>query len=217
MLAHAPRSPCCWSAPAALVAVPAAAPASAPDSPSAAARAQARPVHAVIIFDKNPRNPSTAGSSGRPTAARSRSSAPSGGPGPGSAARTPRTRAPAAAAGCPTGGTTSSSTTTTGASSSRDAAFFLGNKTCHDGTPRTELFIHTETGDRNRQCRNARGDQRCRWEWPKVNDYRSGGCIKMSPKDLRQLTRQLPPLLQRRHPLPRPGPRQGHELAPKSR
>jgi hypothetical protein len=67
-------------------------------------------------------------------------------------------------------------------------AFYLGNKACPNGTPRTELFIHTETGDRNRQCRDGKGDQRCRWEWPKFNDYRSGGCIKMSPRDIRQLT-----------------------------
>ena len=70
----------------------------------------------------------------------------------------------------------------------RGRVFYLGNKACPNGTPRTELFIHTETGDRNRQCRDRKGDQRCRWEWPKFNDYRSGGCIKMSPRDIRQLT-----------------------------
>ena len=37
---------------------------------------------------------------------------------------------------------------------------------------------------------NGKGDQRCRWEWPAYNDYRSGGCIKMSPRDIRQLTRR---------------------------
>lgn len=68
-------------------------------------------------------------------------------------------------------------------------AFFLGNKACRNGTQRTELFIHTETGAGNRQCANRPGDQICRWEWPRVNDYRSAGCIKMSPHDLAALTR----------------------------
>ena len=27
----------------------------------------------------------------------------------------------------------------------------------------------------------------CRWEYPKINDYRSFGCIKLSPGDLREL------------------------------
>lgn len=67
--------------------------------------------------------------------------------------------------------------------------FFLGSKRCRHGTLRTELFIHTETGAGNHQCANRPGDQICRWEWPKVNDYRSGGCIKMSPGDLLALTR----------------------------
>lgn len=67
-------------------------------------------------------------------------------------------------------------------------AFYLGNKRCHDGTLRTDLFIHTETGAGNQQCADRKGDQLCRWEWPKINDYRSAGCVKMSPRDLRQLT-----------------------------
>ena len=66
-------------------------------------------------------------------------------------------------------------------------AFYLGNKVCRNGTLRTELFIHTETGSHNRQCRDRKGDQRCRWEYPQVNDYKSNGCIKMSPPDLKRL------------------------------
>ena len=69
-------------------------------------------------------------------------------------------------------------------------AFSLGSKACHDGTVRTDLFLHTEQGDRNTQCADRKGDQVCRWEWPKVNDYRSAGCIKMSPRDLRRLVRR---------------------------
>ncbi len=177
-------------APAALVAVPAAAPASAPDSHSASARAQARPVHAVIVFDKNPRNPFDGriiwkAYRGKKQIERTEWRAGSGFGGP-------NTKDPCARGRgwLPNGRYDFVQYDNYWGEFIKGRAFFLGNTTCHDGTPRTELFIHTETGDRNRQCRNARGDQRCRWEWPKVNDYRSGGCIKMSPKDLGQLTRK---------------------------
>lgn len=66
-------------------------------------------------------------------------------------------------------------------------AISLGAKPCADGTLRTDLFIHTEQGDRNSQCADLRGDQVCRWEYPKINDYRSFGCIKLSPRDLKEL------------------------------
>jgi hypothetical protein len=65
--------------------------------------------------------------------------------------------------------------------------FYLGNKACRNGTRRTELFIHTESGRHNKQCRDRKGDQLCRWEYPKINDYKSFGCIKMSPADLKAL------------------------------
>jgi hypothetical protein len=68
-------------------------------------------------------------------------------------------------------------------------AIYLGQKACANGTVRTALFIHTEQGDRSRQCPDRPGDQACRWEYPRNNDYRSYGCIKMSPGDLRALTR----------------------------
>jgi hypothetical protein len=66
-------------------------------------------------------------------------------------------------------------------------AISLGAKRCADGTLRTDLFIHTEQGDHNTQCADRQGDQVCRWEYPRINDYRSLGCIKMSPGDLKQL------------------------------
>lgn len=66
-------------------------------------------------------------------------------------------------------------------------AIALGAKQCANGTWRTDLFIHTEQGDRNSQCPDRRGDQVCRWEYPKINDYKSLGCIKLSPGDLKQL------------------------------
>jgi hypothetical protein len=71
----------------------------------------------------------------------------------------------------------------------RGRAFYLGAKRCGDGTWRTDLFIHTESGAGNRQCADAPGDQVCRWEYPRINDYRSHGCIKMSPGDLLDLVR----------------------------
>lgn len=67
-------------------------------------------------------------------------------------------------------------------------AFRLDNKNCGNGNVRHDLFLHTEQTAGNHQCRNRRGDQPCRWEWPKINDYKSLGCIKMAPGDLAQLT-----------------------------
>jgi hypothetical protein len=66
-------------------------------------------------------------------------------------------------------------------------AIYLGNHRCHNGTMRTALFIHTEQGPGSHQCRNRKGDQLCRWEYPAINDYKSYGCIKLSPGDLKQL------------------------------
>lgn len=68
-------------------------------------------------------------------------------------------------------------------------AFRLSDKRCSNGTLREQLFIHTEAGPGNTQCPNRPGDQICRWEYPKINDYTSHGCIKMAPDDLRALTR----------------------------
>jgi hypothetical protein len=68
-------------------------------------------------------------------------------------------------------------------------AFRLSDKRCANGTLREQLFIHTEAGAGNTQCANGPGDQICRWEFPKINDYTSHGCIKMSPADIRALTR----------------------------
>jgi hypothetical protein len=66
-------------------------------------------------------------------------------------------------------------------------AIYLGQKPCANGTMRTDLFIHTEQGAGSRQCPNRPGDQVCRWEYPRINDYRSYGCIKLSPGDLHEL------------------------------
>jgi hypothetical protein len=68
-------------------------------------------------------------------------------------------------------------------------AFRMTNKACKDGTVRQNLFLHTEQGAGNVQCPDRPGDQDCRWEVPKVNDYKSLGCLKMAPGDLRELVR----------------------------
>ena len=61
-----------------------------------------------------------------------------------------------------------------------------------NGTLREQLFIHTEAGAGNTQCADGPGDQICRWEFPKVNDYTSHGCIKMSPKDIQRMGALIP-------------------------
>jgi hypothetical protein len=68
-------------------------------------------------------------------------------------------------------------------------AFRLSDNRCSNGTLREQLFIHTESGAGNHQCANGQGDQICRWEYPRINDYTSHGCIKMSPSDILALTR----------------------------
>ena len=69
--------------------------------------------------------------------------------------------------------------------------FQLQAKTCRNGTLRQSLFIHTEETSDNRQCADRKGDDGCRFEVPKINDYHSWGCIKMSPTDLHALTRHF--------------------------
>jgi len=70
-------------------------------------------------------------------------------------------------------------------------AFRLDDKRCGNGTMRHDLFIHTEQGAHDRQCKDRRGDQPCRWETPKIDDYKSFGCIKLSPGDLADLVRHF--------------------------
>lgn len=70
-------------------------------------------------------------------------------------------------------------------------AFRLDDHRCRNGRWRVQLFIHTEQGARNTQCADQPGDQVCRWEFPAINDYKSAGCIKMSPDDLADLSRHF--------------------------
>jgi len=74
-----------------------------------------------------------------------------------------------------------------GGSVIKGRAIYLGQHACRNGTVRTALFIHTEQGAGSRQCANRPGDQACRWEYPAINDYRSYGCIKLAPGDLKEL------------------------------
>lgn len=67
--------------------------------------------------------------------------------------------------------------------------FFLDAKRCKNGTLRSQLFIHSEANPDNTQCANTAGDQSCRWEHPSINEYKSFGCIKMAPGDMKALTR----------------------------
>ncbi|CAL9317109.1 L,D-transpeptidase family protein [Streptomyces sp. SudanB25_2051] len=58
----------------------------------------------------------------------------------------------------------------------------LSNKTCENGrTSRTELFIHSE------MTRNGGQGKPEGQRWDGVNDYKSFGCIKLSPKDIKKL------------------------------
>ena len=66
-------------------------------------------------------------------------------------------------------------------------AFRLDDKRCSTGNQRFDLFIHTEQGAANKQCKNRKGDQLCRWEFPSFNEYKSAGCIKLAPAALKQL------------------------------
>jgi hypothetical protein len=66
-------------------------------------------------------------------------------------------------------------------------AFRIDDMRCANGTVRHDLFVHTEQGAHDVQCRNRNGDQACRWEYPRIDDYRSHGCIKLAPQDLAAL------------------------------
>ncbi|WP_418955265.1 L,D-transpeptidase family protein [Streptomyces tritici] len=62
----------------------------------------------------------------------------------------------------------------------------LSDKKCNDGrTPRTELFIHSEM---TRDGGQGRTESR---RWDGVGDYKSAGCIKLAPNDIKKLFRNL--------------------------
>ncbi|WP_228975640.1 L,D-transpeptidase family protein [Streptomyces sp. DH12] len=57
----------------------------------------------------------------------------------------------------------------------------LSNKKCSNGTPRTELFIHSEMKSNGKQG----STEPTRWDGN--GDYKSEGCIKLKPSDVREL------------------------------
>jgi lipoprotein-anchoring transpeptidase ErfK/SrfK len=69
-------------------------------------------------------------------------------------------------------------------------AFQLNDTKCkNNSTWRTELFIHSEMTRTGGQGANTPGkDDADRWEGN--NDYKSAGCIKMSPTDIKKLYEQ---------------------------
>ena len=71
----------------------------------------------------------------------------------------------------------------------KGGVFRMEDKACRNGTVRQNLFLHTEQGPGSRQCADGKGDQSCRWEWPRINDYKSNGCLKMAPRHLHELVR----------------------------
>ncbi|MEU4211048.1 L,D-transpeptidase [Streptomyces sp. NPDC026206] len=64
-------------------------------------------------------------------------------------------------------------------------AIELGNKACHDGTTRTELFIHSEMT----RAGGRGGPENQRWDG--ASDYNSHGCVKLRPQDIKKLFRSL--------------------------
>ncbi|WP_260334168.1 L,D-transpeptidase [Streptomyces beigongshangae] len=61
-------------------------------------------------------------------------------------------------------------------------AFHLNDTKCKDGrTPRTELFIHSE------MTRNGGEGTSEATRWDGTGDYKSAGCIKLKPADIKDL------------------------------
>ncbi|MEU9095393.1 L,D-transpeptidase [Streptomyces sp. NPDC048428] len=61
-------------------------------------------------------------------------------------------------------------------------AILLANMKCaRNSTPRTEMFIHSEM---NRDGSQGRTEAR---RWDGAGDYKSNGCVKLSPSDITEL------------------------------
>ncbi|WEV23766.1 hypothetical protein OYE22_00165 [Streptomyces sp. 71268] len=63
----------------------------------------------------------------------------------------------------------------------------LSDRKCHNGTKRTELFIHSEMKPNGKQGTIESE----RWTNSNPNDYYSNGCIKLNPTDIRDLFKRL--------------------------
>ncbi|MFF8928228.1 L,D-transpeptidase family protein [Streptomyces longwoodensis] len=60
-------------------------------------------------------------------------------------------------------------------------SWLLNDARCSNGTPRTALFIHSEMLPSGAQGRSEP------YRWDGNSDYKSAGCIKLKPSDVRQL------------------------------
>jgi hypothetical protein len=60
-------------------------------------------------------------------------------------------------------------------------SWLLSDHRCHNGTWRTDLFVHSEMLPSGKQG----GSEPYRWDGN--SDYKSNGCIKLEPSDIRQL------------------------------
>jgi hypothetical protein len=63
----------------------------------------------------------------------------------------------------------------------------ISDRRCHNGTKRTELFIHSEMkpNGKNGVIESER------WTNSKPNDYYSNGCIKLNPANIKDLFKRL--------------------------
>lgn len=71
-------------------------------------------------------------------------------------------------------------------------SWLLNDTTCWNGTPRTELFIHSEMKPDGTQGSAEP------YRWDGNSDYKSNGCIKLKPTDIRRLKE-----LRNSYPLPK--------------
>ncbi|MEU0846313.1 hypothetical protein ABZ370_43740 [Streptomyces sp. NPDC005962] len=60
-------------------------------------------------------------------------------------------------------------------------SWYVGDHECHSGHPRTELFIHSE------MLPSGRAGSSEPYRWDGNSDYKSNGCIKLKPSDIRKL------------------------------
>ncbi|MEU6369463.1 hypothetical protein ABZ876_27925 [Streptomyces sp. NPDC046931] len=60
-------------------------------------------------------------------------------------------------------------------------AWYVGDHKCHSGRWRTDLFVHSEMLPNG----SAGGSEPYRWDGD--SDYKSNGCIKLKPSDIRAL------------------------------
>ncbi|MGW1408323.1 L,D-transpeptidase family protein [Streptomyces sp. NPDC002403] len=63
----------------------------------------------------------------------------------------------------------------------------ISDRKCHNGTKRTELFIHSEMKPNGKQGTIESE----RWTNSGPNDYYSNGCIKLNPTDIKDLFKRL--------------------------